>query len=358
MRPRIVLVGILWAIGICVSTVWAREWGDASGKYKIEATFVEYKEGNVRLKKPDGSVVSVSLSKLRKEDQNFVLVQMMLSAKQSEAEPETKKAEPAPASQPAEAPAAAASDAEAMFEVVKTEIAEKPVEVNSCRVTPKAGSVLYVCTINFTKAGMALSHEALGKLKISKVSIKLSKNSKLGNIISKGDFALRLDSETLVPCYCLPAADTASGLPVRPPRVRSGDNWLMYCGNVRLLASVKPEAKPQALVWGATYEAKIPAPGTAKQPATPAHRASPLSPSYHRAAAQGSARAANTAAAADTSRTARAERNARREAVLKNGVLSELAKKHPELASVNIAPQLVEMDEILERQGRVQSGGI
>jgi hypothetical protein len=344
--------------------------------YTIEATFVDYNDGNVRLRKQNGSMVSVPLSKLRLADQQFVAKQMMLQAKISNAE--AIKAEPAPASDTpkaapatssaaskappaaAEAPPAAVDGPEAMFEVVKTEIVAKPVEVNNCRVTPKSGSVLFVCTVNFTKAGMALSPEALAKLKIAKASIKLSKNSKQGNVISKGDFALRLDDDRTVPCHCLPATDTASGLPVRPPRVRGGDNWLMYCGNVRLLASVKPDVKPEALVWGGTYEAKIPSSTgePAKQPAmaavaqaTPPPKAAPAptpapTPAPAPAAAPAKAAPSNSRpAVARETDAARRERIARRMAVLNNGVLRDLAAKYPQLASTNFGPQLADTNE-------------
>jgi len=361
MRRRIVLVGVLWAIGACGSGAWAREWGDATGKYTIEATFVDYNDGNVRLKKQDGSMVSVPLSKLRLADQQFVAKQMMLQAKASDAEAtkaepalasDTSTAAPATSSAASKAPPAATDGPEAMFEVVKTEIVAKPVEVNGCRVTPKSGSVLLVCTVNFTKAGMALSPEALAKLKIAKASMKLSKNSKQGNVISKGDFALRLDDNRTVPCHCLPATDTAPGLPVRPPRVRGGDNWLMYCGNVRLLASVKPDVKPEALVWGGTYEAKMPSSTAepAKQPAMAAvaqatlpSKAAPA-PVPATAPAKAAPSSPKPAVARETD-TARRERVARRMAVLNNGVLRDLAAKYPQLASMNIGPQLADTNE-------------
>jgi pyruvate/2-oxoglutarate dehydrogenase complex dihydrolipoamide acyltransferase (E2) component len=197
---------------------------------------------------------------------------------------------------------------------------------------------------------MALSPEALAKLKIAKASMKLSKNSKQGNVISKGDFALRLDDNRTVPCHCLPATDIASGLPVRPPRVRGGDNWLMYCGNVRLLASVKPDVKPEALVWGGTYEAKMPSstaePG--KQPAMAAvAQATPPSKaaSAPAAAPPKAAPSSPKAAVARETDTARRERIARRMAVLNNGVLRDLAAKYPQLASMNIGPQLADTNE-------------
>jgi hypothetical protein len=338
-------------IGGGVSGAWARQWGDATGKYTIEAAFVEYKDGQVWLKRQqDGKIVPVSMAKLRLQDQQYVVKLMMLQGKGGDAEaaktgpapaagaPQTEPATKKSAATEAEPAAVSAAEPEPMFKVVKSEIVTKSVEVNGCRVPVKGGSVLYVCTIDFTKAGMTLSPKAIGEMKVAKISKALSKASKMGNIISKGDFALRLDDATTVPCYCLPAGDSASGLPIRPPRVRGGDNWLMYCGKVRLLAPVKPEAKPEALVWGATYEAKILPPGTEppEQPATAVAQA----PTASKAAAD----KAKPARGRDSD-TARREQRARRMAVLKNGVLRDLTAKHPELASPGIAPQLAAADE-------------
>lgn len=49
-----------------------RTWGDASGKFKIEAELVSVEDGKVNLKKKSGEVVSVPLAKLSKVDQEFV----------------------------------------------------------------------------------------------------------------------------------------------------------------------------------------------------------------------------------------------------------------------------------------------
>ena len=284
MRLRIGLVGILSSlIGFYACVAGARQWVDVTGQHKVEATFVSFKDGEVRLKKESGETISVPLTKLREEDQKFV-IRMILHAKEAGADAPT--AEPAASSDTPTAKPAASSEApkaqpvasstppqEAMFEVVKTEIVEKPVEVNGCRVTPKNGCVLYVCTVNFTKAGMALSHETLNKLKIDAKSKNLSKKSTKGILISKGDFCLRLGDDTTVACYCLPGGDAAQGLPIRPARTRGSENWLMYCGNVRFLASVKPDVKPEALVWGGAYEAKVMPPTTAAAAKEPAKTA-------------------------------------------------------------------------------------
>lgn len=49
-----------------------RKWTDSSGKYTVEAEFVEFKDGKVRLRKPDAKVVAVPIEKLSQADQAFV----------------------------------------------------------------------------------------------------------------------------------------------------------------------------------------------------------------------------------------------------------------------------------------------
>ncbi len=52
-----------------------RQWTDASGKYRIEARFVSYSEGTVRLQKADGRYYRVKYDRLCATDQDFVLHQ-------------------------------------------------------------------------------------------------------------------------------------------------------------------------------------------------------------------------------------------------------------------------------------------
>lgn len=48
-----------------------RTWTDASGTHKVRATLVDVQEGNVRLKKTDGTIVTVPLEKLSEADQKW-----------------------------------------------------------------------------------------------------------------------------------------------------------------------------------------------------------------------------------------------------------------------------------------------
>jgi hypothetical protein len=52
-----------------------RQWTDASGKYHIEARFVSYQDGTVRLQKADGRYYRVKYDRLCADDQDFVLHQ-------------------------------------------------------------------------------------------------------------------------------------------------------------------------------------------------------------------------------------------------------------------------------------------
>jgi SLA1 Homology Domain 1 (SHD1) protein len=49
-----------------------RKWTDITGKFKIEAELVSLTDGNVQLKKKDGSLVSVPLDKLSQADREFI----------------------------------------------------------------------------------------------------------------------------------------------------------------------------------------------------------------------------------------------------------------------------------------------
>ena len=49
-----------------------RIWQDASGKFKIKAEYVSYGVGKVKLRKEDGSEITVSVDKLSEEDQKWI----------------------------------------------------------------------------------------------------------------------------------------------------------------------------------------------------------------------------------------------------------------------------------------------
>jgi len=59
-----------------------RIWTDITGKYKVEAEFVDFKEGMVRLKKQDGSLLTVAIETLGNADQRYVKSQRQTTARQ------------------------------------------------------------------------------------------------------------------------------------------------------------------------------------------------------------------------------------------------------------------------------------
>jgi hypothetical protein len=144
---------------------------------------------------------------------------------------------------------------EKMFEIEKTEVVKEAVEIRGCRVEPKEGHVLFVCKVKFTKAGSSISNDDFAKLDVSKASKEFAKLH--GPLIGRGDFQLRLKDKTLVPCSCLPQSSEQPGPKVRVKAAKGEDDWLMYVGAVQLLAAVKPNAEPVALIWGGKYEVAI-----------------------------------------------------------------------------------------------------
>lgn len=72
MTWRWALVGLSLFFVSSTSQGQMRTWTDHTGKYRTEAEMVDAQDGMVRLKKSDGSVVTVPLTKLSEADQEFV----------------------------------------------------------------------------------------------------------------------------------------------------------------------------------------------------------------------------------------------------------------------------------------------
>ena len=49
-----------------------RTWQDASGKFSVEAEFVTSMAGVVKLRKTDGTTISLPMEKLSDEDQQYI----------------------------------------------------------------------------------------------------------------------------------------------------------------------------------------------------------------------------------------------------------------------------------------------
>lgn len=71
MQMRLTAAALL-VLGLLGSQLPARTWISSTGKYTVEADFVKLENGTVRLKKADGKIVDVPLTKLSKGDREWV----------------------------------------------------------------------------------------------------------------------------------------------------------------------------------------------------------------------------------------------------------------------------------------------
>ncbi|MCH7726533.1 MAG: hypothetical protein IH991_08660, partial [Planctomycetes bacterium] len=85
---------LLLLIVTSVATAEPRTWTDSTGTYKVQAEFVEFKDGNAVLLREDGRKVSVPVAKLSKADQDFVRAE--LRRRRSESNKPTVTPKPAP----------------------------------------------------------------------------------------------------------------------------------------------------------------------------------------------------------------------------------------------------------------------
>jgi uncharacterized protein (TIGR03067 family) len=74
VSSRAIIGGLVLAMLplISATAATARKWTDASGQFSVEAEFVEIKNGEVFLKKADGVVISVPVSKLSEADRSYL----------------------------------------------------------------------------------------------------------------------------------------------------------------------------------------------------------------------------------------------------------------------------------------------
>lgn len=69
-------LGICVGFGLLLSSAWAREWSDSSGKFKIEGELKRFKEATVILEGEGGKEIKIPLAKLSEADQAFVKEQL------------------------------------------------------------------------------------------------------------------------------------------------------------------------------------------------------------------------------------------------------------------------------------------
>ncbi|MCH8043368.1 MAG: hypothetical protein IID44_06575 [Planctomycetes bacterium] len=85
-RTWVLLVGVL----LVAASASARKWTDNTGKFSVEAELVEAKDGNVRLKRKDGKIMTVPVSRLSKADRDY-LAFIAEAKKKSEAAKPTRE---------------------------------------------------------------------------------------------------------------------------------------------------------------------------------------------------------------------------------------------------------------------------
>lgn len=86
MRTQRFVLAALCAI-ILASDAHARTWTDSTGKFSVEAELVDVEDGQVRLKKTDGSIITVPLVKLSAVDRAFLRRHAADARKKEPAEP-------------------------------------------------------------------------------------------------------------------------------------------------------------------------------------------------------------------------------------------------------------------------------
>jgi outer membrane protein assembly factor BamB len=102
---------IAWSVAVVAALLCGAEtrtWKDISGQFQIEAEYVDYAEGQVELKKTDGTVIKVPVSKLSSADQ--AIVRGEIQKRRKTAVPPTTQ--PAPATGNTSAGAVAALEGE------------------------------------------------------------------------------------------------------------------------------------------------------------------------------------------------------------------------------------------------------
>ncbi len=85
------LIGAILVLAVCTPSAFARKWTDSTGKYTVEAELVDIKDGKVRLRKEDGSVIAVPLDWLSEADRAFANSQAL---KNNSAQQQPKKTKP------------------------------------------------------------------------------------------------------------------------------------------------------------------------------------------------------------------------------------------------------------------------
>jgi hypothetical protein len=102
-KRMLVFVCALCLVGLAVSFAFARKWTDSTGKYSVEADFVDFNDGKVTLKKENGGTLSISIDKLSQADQEYVKSQVPTQVRNGGEKQETVRKKPYGNAKPADA---------------------------------------------------------------------------------------------------------------------------------------------------------------------------------------------------------------------------------------------------------------
>jgi len=74
--PVLPLLAVPTLFLVAAPPAFARTWKSSDGAYSVDAEFVDFKDGTVSLRKADGAVIRVPVSRLSAEDQAYVAEQV------------------------------------------------------------------------------------------------------------------------------------------------------------------------------------------------------------------------------------------------------------------------------------------
>lgn len=83
LTVRYTLLAVLLSLPLACAAEM-RTWTDRTGQHRTEAELVEFRDGQVRLRKPDGQIVTLALDRLSAEDQSYLQERVAPSAPDAE----------------------------------------------------------------------------------------------------------------------------------------------------------------------------------------------------------------------------------------------------------------------------------
>jgi hypothetical protein len=90
------LPAVLIVLSVAALHAEVRTWTDNTGKHKVRAEYVSYAEGKVTLRRSNGKQVEVPLTRLSREDQQYVREQVRKELEEKKAQEEKEKEEEEP----------------------------------------------------------------------------------------------------------------------------------------------------------------------------------------------------------------------------------------------------------------------